>query len=336
VFNPMLATCYYRGITIPTTGDTTNYGAASFITSYHGIVIFASAAGDKCSIPANQILECYSLEIQGGARLVSTSAGMQAKIRTQKLPTIKGGWSFKSLAPYEFVSPRNNPHIAQPAQGGTGITGLPAGNIIFGQGEQQPFTSLAPGTNGHVLTLSSGLPTWAASGGGGGGMTSFTLAGSSGASQTITDGNTLTIAAGTGITSVASATDTVTITNSGVTSNVAGSGIGVSGATGAVTITNSGVTSAVAGTAIGVSGATGAVTFTNTGVTSNVAGDGIHVSGATGAVTISSTNTVAASAPAPAFSAVPDENNPLPLMPHSWIQITIGGQVYHVPAWVQA
>jgi hypothetical protein len=46
-----------------------------------------------------------------------------------------------------------------------------------------------------------------------------------------------------------------------VTSNVAGTGISVSGATGAVTITNSGVTSAVAGTGITVSGATGAVTI---------------------------------------------------------------------------
>jgi hypothetical protein len=334
--DPMLATCYFRGITIPTTGDTVNYGSDTFTTKYHGVVIFASAAGDKCSIPANQILDCYSLEIEGGARLVSTAAGNQATIRCQTLPTIKGGWSFKSLSPHEFVSPRNNNAVAQVARGGTGISAVPVGCILFGQGEQQPMTPLAVGTNGHVLTLSSGLPTWAASGGGGGGMTSFTLAGSSGANQTITDGNTLTLAQGTGITTVGSATDTVTITNTGVTSNVAGSGIGVSGATGAVTITNSGVTSAVAGTAIGVSGATGAVTFTNTGVTSAVAGDGIGVSGATGAVTIASTNTAAASAPAPAFSAVPDENNPAPLIPHSWIQITIAGQVYHVPAWIQA
>ena len=56
---------------------------------------------------------------------------------------------------------------------------------------------------------------------------------------------------------------------------------------GAVTIANTGVTSNVAGTAISVSGATGAVTITNTGVTSNVAGTGVTVSGATGAVTIS-------------------------------------------------
>ena len=71
---------------------------------------------------------------------------------------------------------------------------------------------------------------------------------------------------GTGIT-IGSETNTTsgdysaTITNAGVTSNVAGTGIGVSGATGAVTITNSGVTSNVAGALIDVDSATGAVTI---------------------------------------------------------------------------
>jgi hypothetical protein len=55
----------------------------------------------------------------------------------------------------------------------------------------------------------------------------------------------------------------VTLTNAGVTSIVAGSGISISGATGAVTVTASGggVTSAVAGNGVAVSGATGSVTF---------------------------------------------------------------------------
>ena len=72
-----------------------------------------------------------------------------------------------------------------------------------------------------------------------------------------------------------------------------GSGLGGTSYNGssAVTITNTGVTSAVAGTAISVSGATGAVTINNTGVTSNVAGTGISVSGATGAVTITNSDT---------------------------------------------
>ena len=54
------------------------------------------------------------------------------------------------------------------------------------------------------------------------------------------------------------------LTNTGVTSNVAGTGISVSGATGAVTIGNTGVTSIVAGINISVSGATGAVTVNST------------------------------------------------------------------------
>jgi hypothetical protein len=45
----------------------------------------------------------------------------------------------------------------------------------------------------------------------GGGMTSFTLAGDGGSSQTITDGNTLTVEGGNGIDTTAAATDKVTV-----------------------------------------------------------------------------------------------------------------------------
>ena len=80
------------------------------------------------------------------------------------------------------------------------------------------------------------------------------------------------------------------LTNSSVTVT-AGTGMSGGGAVslgGTVTLTNAGVTSAVAGTAISVSGATGAVTITNTGVTS-IAGttNQITLSAATGGVTVS-------------------------------------------------
>ena len=73
--------------------------------------------------------------------------------------------------------------------------------------------------------------------------------------------DTLTIGTGLSGTSY-NGSGAVTIANTGVTSNVAGTGITVSGATGAVTITNAGVTT-ITGTAnqVVASGATGAVTL---------------------------------------------------------------------------
>jgi hypothetical protein len=54
---------------------------------------------------------------------------------------------------------------------------------------------------------------------GSGDMTSFTLAGTSGSDQTITNGNTLTVAAGEGITTTGGATDTVTIAGEDATTS---------------------------------------------------------------------------------------------------------------------
>lgn len=67
-------------------------------------------------------------------------------------------------------------------------------------------------TSADITVDAKGRITAAASGGSGT-MTSWTLAGSSGSSQTITNGNTASFLQGNGITTVASNTDTLTITN---------------------------------------------------------------------------------------------------------------------------
>jgi len=102
--------------------------------------------------------------------------------------------------------------------------------------------------------------------------------------------DTLTISTGLSGTSY-NGSAAITIANTGVTSNVAGSGISVSGATGAVTITNTGVNSNVAGTGVTVSGATGNVTIsigqavaTSSNVQFNSLGVGTAGSGTTGEI----------------------------------------------------
>ena len=146
--------------------------------------------------------------------------------------------------------------IAPVANGGTGIATATANGIIYGN-TTSAFGVTAAGTATQVLTGSAGAPVWS-------------------------NTPTLTGTNFTGIPNGALTNSTITVTG--------GTGLGVSGSPvalgGTVTLSNTGVTSNVAGTGISVSGATGAVTITNTGVTSNVAGTNITVSGATGAVTI--------------------------------------------------
>jgi len=101
----------------------------------------------------------------------------------------------------------------------------------------------------------------------------------------------VTVTAGSGLSGGGSVSlgSSVTLSNAGVTSITAGTGISRDVSTGGVTITNTGVTSNVAGTGISISGATGAVTITNSGVTSITAGTGISVNASTGGVTITNT-----------------------------------------------
>ncbi|MDB5189452.1 MAG: uncharacterized protein JWL82_409, partial [Parcubacteria group bacterium] len=120
---------------------------------------------------------------------------------------------------------------------------------------------------GNTITYAPSLSGTLTVAGGGTGQTSFTsgqlLYGNG--TNGLTSVATGTVSAGTGV-SVTGGQSVIgsglVITNTGVTSNVAGTGISVSGATGAVTINNTGVLS-LAGTAnqITASAATGAITL---------------------------------------------------------------------------
>lgn len=210
-----MATAFFRGTEIPVTGTQTYGTTADGITvSHYGVVVFAGTPGEVCTIRNQTTLECYSLEVSAGAVLRAQGQGTQkpARVNVQTQPIIKGVWAFHANDGHSYLSPKMS-YVANVASGGTGKDHITPNALLMGNpgGAMQALQEIQPGTNGYVLTMTAGTPQWAASGGGGGGMTSFTVAGTSGSSQTITDGNTLTIAAGAGITTTGSATDTLTI-----------------------------------------------------------------------------------------------------------------------------
>jgi hypothetical protein len=334
--------------TFPVSGST-SYGAndGSFKGIWYGVVIRTDGtAGRKATIASGRTLSLNNLTIESGASLEGphqVATNETSVITTVRRPIIKGSWNYSQIADGIYTSVVSDSFPITPSHGTGGNVQLSdhAGKFISDNNLTFDITNSIlhadegiklTDTSDHPLTPATGFgQIWvkssdnklyftdesgtdhdllASGGGGGGGMTSWTLSGDSGANQSITDGNTVDIAGGTGISTAASATDTLTVTNTGVTSNVAGTGIGVSGATGAVTINN-------------------------TGVTSNVAGTNVTVSGATGAVTINADFAGAPAPVAPAFSAVPD-NAALGLVPYGFIgPVTLNdGTLVFIPAFI--
>jgi len=165
------------------------------------------------------------------------------------------------------------------ANGGTGATTQPgaANNILPSQSANNKKFLTTDGSNVSWSTVDG---NGALTSGPGIGIAAGTLN-----NTVISNTGIITNTAGPGI-GVSTTSGNSIIANTGIITNTAGSGIGVTTTSGNSIIANTGIITNTAGSGIGVSTTSGNSVITNTGVRRNLAGFGINIDNATGDSTI--------------------------------------------------
>jgi hypothetical protein len=188
--NNITANAYLNGFTsVAASGSTITLTVAStpvyLVTGSGGQVIQLPNAttlsnGTIFSFNNNQSSGAITVNNNSGSLIVSVPSGGYTTVVLLSNATAAGSWDRHDQTPANVSWSTNtfdypgsitsatwNGNVVAYNRGGTGQSSYATGDIIYASATNT-LSKLAAGTNGYVLTLAGGVPTWAAGGGGGG------------------------------------------------------------------------------------------------------------------------------------------------------------------------